>query len=123
MTEKLIDILFVTFGLLMLIVIYKLIIRRLSKDRIIHSDFCTLYSLEKNPVNGIIEFYFTSPVEQHIEFCIWNKAEEKITLKNEVIEKGGHIIRYDSVNLPNGIYTFGLITKEQKTIKKFEILN
>ena len=123
MTQKLIEILFITFGILMIIVIYRLVLRRLSKGRVIHSDFCTLYSLEKNPVNDTVEFYFTTPVSQHIRFCIWKENEEFIELKNEDVPKGGHIIRFDSRTLENGLYTFGLVTKKQKTIKKFEIRN
>jgi hypothetical protein len=123
MTQKLIEILFITFGILMIIVIYRLVLRRLSKGRVIHSDFCTLYSLEKNPVAETIEFYFTTPVAQHIRFCIWNQNDECIELKNEEMAEGGHIVRFDTRTLENGIYTFGIITDQQKTIKKFEIRN
>jgi len=123
MTHQTIEILFITLGILMLILIYKFILRRLSKGRVVHDDFCTLYSLEKNPASGIVEFYFTTPVTQQIEFCIWNQEEECTVLKKEEVKKGGQIVRFDTRDLKNGIYTFGIITNVQKTIKKFRIEN
>jgi hypothetical protein len=74
-------------------------------------------------VDGVVEFYFSTPISQRIEFTIWTIDEKAIILKDEEMQEGGHIIRYDTTALPNGIYTFGITTKEQKTVKKFEIKN
>ncbi|MEY3085462.1 MAG: hypothetical protein RL037_1642 [Bacteroidota bacterium] len=123
MTTKVIEVLFITLGILLIIIIYRLVLRRLSKGQVVHSDFCTLYSLETNPVSGVVEFYFSTPIAQYVEFAIWNSTDNGKTLKNEMMAEGGHIIRFDTSEEPNGMYTFGIITKEQKTVKKFEIKN
>ena len=46
-----------------------------------------------------------------------------VELANKEFDSGGHILRYDTRQLENGGYTFGLVTKKQKTIKKFGVKN
>jgi hypothetical protein len=121
--EKLIDILFYSFGILVLIILYRLLLKRLSKGKINLESYCTLYSLEKNPACGEIEFYFVAPELMKVEFSIWKENEKLIELRSEHFKKGGHIVRYDSTQLADGEYFFGIITSNQRTIKRFNIKN
>jgi hypothetical protein len=121
--EKLIDFLFITLFIIVGIILYRLLLKKLSKGKIDMDSFCTLYSLEKNPVSGEVEFYFVSPDMIKVEFSIWRENEKVVELKNDYFKKGGHIIRFDSLTVPNGEYFFGIVTSKQRTIKRFEILN
>lgn len=121
--ENLIDFLFITLFIILGIVLYRLLLKRLSKGKVDMDSFCTLYSLERNPVSGEVEFYFVSPDMIKVEFSIWSENEKVQELKNDYFKKGGHIVRFDSTSLPNGEYFFGLVTSKQRTIKRFKIQN
>ena len=69
--EKITAILFVSFLLLLGVILYRLLLRKLSKGRIKNENYCTLYSLDKNPASGEVAFYFVSPFKIPIEFSIW----------------------------------------------------
>ena len=121
--EKLLDVLFYSFGILLLIVLYRLLLKKLSKGKINYESYCSLYSLEKNPAAGEVEFYFVAPELMKVEFSIWKENEKIVELRNEHFKKGGHIVRYDTTKLPDGEYFFGIITSNQRTIKRFNIRN
>lgn len=121
--ERLLDFLVITLFIVIGIILYRLLLRRLSKGKVDMDSFCTLYSLEKNPVSGEVEFYFVSPDMIKVEFSIWKENDKVIELKNDYFKKGGHIVRFDSTTLANGEYFFGLVTSKQRTIKRFRIQN
>jgi hypothetical protein len=121
--EKITAILFVSFLLLLGVILYRLLLRKLSKGRIKNENYCTLYSLDKNPASGEVAFYFVSPFKIPIEFSIWEGEIKVLELRNEEFSEGGHIIHFDTNKLKNGDYLFGLVTSEQKTIKRFQINN
>lgn len=118
-----IDVLVVSLIILAIIIAYKLLLKRLSKGRVDSNDYCVLYSTESFKVKGEVEFYFQCPKSMHVDFKIWTLSEEETIIASEDYDKGGHIIRYDTNSLANGIYTFGIETESQKTVKKFEIDN
>lgn len=121
--EKLTDFLFISLLIVVSFIAYRLILKKLSKGKLNVDDFCILYSLEKNPSSGEIEFYFVSPRTMKIEFSIWKEDNKVLELSNDYFNNGGHIIRFDSRLLPNGEYFFGIVTSNQKTIKRFSIEN
>ena len=121
--EKLIDFLFISLFIIVAIILYRLLLRKLSKGKVDMDSFCTLYSLEKNPVSGEVEFYFVSPDMIKVEFSIWKENEKVFELKNDYFKKGGHIVRFESTSIPDGEYFFGLVTSNQRTVKRFKIKN
>jgi len=121
--EKIVDFLFISLLIVLAIVLYRLLLRKLSKGKVDMDSFCTLYSLEKNPVSDEVEFYFVSPDMIKVEFAIWRDNEKVLELRNDYFKKGGHIIRFDSKTLPNSQYFVGLITSSQRIIKRFNIEN
>ena len=120
---ELISILYITLFILLIIIAYRFLIRRLSNDRVRLEEFCTLYSTETYEVNGAVEFYFQCPETIEVHFCIWSNDKIVVELANKEFDSGGHILRYDTKQLENGGYTFGLVTEKQKTIKKFGVKN
>ena len=121
--ERLLDFLVITLFIVIGIILYRLLLRRLSKGKVDMDSFCTLYSLEKNPISGEVEFYFVSPDMIKVEFSIWKENDKIIELKNDYFKKGGHLVRFDSTSIPDGEYFFGLVTSKQRTIKRFKIQN
>jgi len=121
--EKLIDFLFISLLVVLVIILYRLLLKKLSAGKMNLDSFCTLYSLEKNSVNDEVEFYFISPGTLKVEFSIWRDNEKVLELRNDYFSKGGHIIRFDTKTLPNGEYFYGLTTLNQRTIKRFTINN
>ena len=120
---NLLDILSITLVILLIIITYRILIKRLSRNRVRTEEYCTLYNTESYEVNGKIEFYFQCPAPIEVQFCIWSNEEIIVELASRKFEKGGHILRYDSTQLQNGGYTFGIVTEKQKTIKKFGVKN
>jgi hypothetical protein len=121
--ENLIDFLFISLFIIVAIILYRLLLRKLSKGKVDMDSFCTLYSLEKNPVSGEVEFYFVSPDMIKVEFSIWKENEKVFELKNDYFKKGGHIVRFESTSIPDGEYFFGIVTSNQRTVKRFKIQN
>jgi hypothetical protein len=121
--EKIVNVLVVTFGILMSFVLYRLLLKRLNKGSVNQALYCTLYSLDKDPVEGEVEFYFITPVAMNVTFCIWQKDQKLMELRNEEFGKGGHIVRFDTNQIEDGEYFFGIETADQKTIKRFNIKN
>lgn len=117
------DIMFYALVILFIIIMYRLLIKRLSKGRHRQELFCILYPLDINPSSGEIPFYFTTERPKHIEFSIENQEGKLVELANGPFDTGGHIIRFDSTTLPNGLYFYCLKTGNQETKKKFRITN
>ena len=117
------DILFYSFIIIFIIVLYRLLIKRLSQGRYVQEHFCVLYPLDINPSSGEIPFYFTTELVKTIRLTIENDTETIKELANQEFGIGGHIIRFDSTTLPNGLYFYCLKTDKQETKKKFRITN
>ena len=117
------DILFYSFIILFIIVLYRLLIKRLSQGRYVQEHFCILYPLDINPSSGEIPFYFTTELVKSIRLTIENEEGTILELANQEFEVGGHIIRFDTTTLPNGLYFYCLKTDIQETKKKFRITN
>lgn len=104
--------------------LYRMLLRRLSRGSIDKEDFCVLYGLEEDPSSGEIEFYFITEEERDIKLSILNANMDEIkTVVEKVATKGGNIVRFDSNTLSNGEYFFCLTTENQKTMKKMKVLN
>lgn len=121
--EMVVDVLVISLIVILLIIGYQKFIKILSKNQIKREEYCLLYSTETFDVSGEVEFYFQCPRSMQVAFKIWSLEDEETVLESREFAKGGHIIRYDSKSLKNGVYTFGIETPDQKTVKKFEIKN
>ena len=117
------DILFYSFIILFIIILYRLLIKRLCRGRYVQEHFCVLYPLDINPSSGEIPFYFTTELVKTIRLTIENDTETIKELANQEFGIGGHIIRFDTTTLPNGLYFYCLKTDIQETKKKFRITN
>lgn len=122
--KTIVGVLLVTLALLVLYIAYKKLLAYLGKGVPVQKDYCVLYGLEVQPSKGEVEFYFTteSPREVSIELLNSDMSLNKV-ISSGSYEEGGHIIRFNSGDVPNGEYYYCLRTDNQKTMKKMVIAN
>ena len=119
-----IGVLFVTLILLLAIIAYRKLLQKFNKGNVLPDKYCVLYSLEKNPASGILEFYFSTEEAKLVNFEILDDNYEcKEIVASKEFKKGNHILRFDSTKLKNGIYYYQIRTENQKTYKKITIEN
>jgi len=112
----------ITLVILVLIILYRMLLRYLNRKRVKTEDYCTLYTVEDQPVSGVIPFYFTTNQARKVTLLLETVSGEAVaTLKEDPFEAGGHIVRYDSSQLPEGIYFYVLKTENQEIRKKLVI--
>jgi len=121
--EAIVKFLFVSFLILLAVIAYRALLRRFQRGQVQHQDFCELYTLDQEPASGELAFYFVCPAPIEVRFGIWQNNQLLVELANQEFEKGGHILRYESSQLPNGVYYYGIITSEQETKKRMTVSN
>ncbi|MFM8597175.1 MAG: hypothetical protein ACKOBN_08830 [Flavobacteriales bacterium] len=121
--EAIVKFLFVSFLILLAVIAYKRLLKRFQKGQIVHKDYCELYNLDQDPASGELAFYFVCPEAQNVQFGIWQNRQLLHELANQHFEKGGHILRFDSTALENGVYYYGIITSDQETTKRMQVQN
>jgi len=120
----LMGVLLVSITVLILVIAYRKYLVHLGKGVPQQQHYCVLYSLEKDPAHGELEFYFTTEVARKVTFEILSEAGELLeTITDAEFGTGGHILRYDSKKLANGIYFYRLRTENQQTMKKLVVAN
>jgi hypothetical protein len=82
-----------------------------------------LYNLDQEPAAGELAFYFVCPESTSVRFAIWQNNQLVLELANDTFDKGGHLLRFDSTQLANGVYYYGIVTADQETKKRMTIAN
>jgi hypothetical protein len=122
--KVLIGVLLISITLLILVIAYRKYLAHLGKGVPQQGNYCVLYSLEKDPAHGELEFYFTTEIPRQVIFEILSEDASLLeTIADAEFGTGGHILRYDSRKLANGTYFYQLRTDNQKTMKKFAVSN
>src|SRR3989338_6875712 len=112
-------VLFTLMGVLVLYIAYRELLKRLGKGAVVKEDYAVLFGLEKQKVTGEIEFYFTINQPKHILFTILDQQMKIV--KDQDYQSGGHILRFNTESLTNGIYFYCLESENQKTMKRMFI--
>lgn len=121
--ERIIEFLVITLLILLAIIAYRYLLKYLSKGNVNQALFCELYSLDHEPAMGEVSFYFVCPEMTFVTFCIWKGDEVIKQLTSKEFEKGGHILKFQTSEIENGVYYFGIETAKQKTQKRFTVQN
>jgi hypothetical protein len=115
-------VIFTVLGIFVLYIAYKELLRHFGKGGIVKEDYAVLYGLEKPRITGEVEFYFTVNQDKHILFSVLDsRLEEVEVLTDREYPTGGHIVRYDTSVLQDGIYFYCLRSENQKTMKRMLI--
>lgn len=113
---------FTISAVLLLYISYKELLRRLGKGAPVKEDYAVLYGLENSRVSGEVEFYFTLEQPRQLTFMLLNSALEELeVLADQQFGQGGHILRYDTGKLEDGIYFYCLKSDNQKTMKRMVV--
>ncbi len=114
----------ISLGLLLIIISYKKFLVYIGKREMAPDDYCVINELETQPSKGEVEFYFTSKKNRNV---IINLLNDDLSFHSKIYEKdvleGGNIARFDTTSVPNQSYFYQLETENQKTMKRFTILN
>jgi hypothetical protein len=121
--EAITKFLFVSFLILLAVIGYRALLRRFQRGQVKHKDYCELYTLDQEPAKGELSFYFVCPELTNVQFAIWQNNSVIHEVANTSFEKGGHLLRFDSTKLANGVYYYGIITSDQQTKKRMTIAN
>ncbi len=121
--ERIIEFLVITLLILLAIIAYRYLLKYLSKGNVNQALFCELYSLDHEPAMGEVSFYFVCPETTFVTFCIWKGDEVIKQLTSKEFEKGGHLLKFQTSEIENGVYYFGIETAKQKTQKRFTVQN
>jgi hypothetical protein len=124
-TKLIVGFLCVSLAILLLLIGYRKLLAYFGRGGgPAKEDFCVLYSIEENPVIGEVSFYFTAHEPKEVAIQIFDENHDLVKeVSKSECTTGGNIIRFVSNELPNGNYYYGLITKNQKTVKKMRISN
>lgn len=115
---------FVSIILIIALLVYRHFLSKIKKEGVSLKDYCILYSFEKDIQTGELEFYFTNETKKTVIFQILTESLEVLyTLTEKEYNPGGHILRFDSKLLANGIYYYQLKTDNQETKKRMKISN
>lgn len=122
--EVTVGILIFTLALLIFAIAYKKTMAYLGKGAIPKEKYCVLYSLEVEPANGEIQFYFTSEEKKEVKFQLLDDQYNFLReIYNQECRTDGNIIPFDTKELNNGVYFYCLVTENQKTMKKMTVRN
>lgn len=114
--------LFTLMAIMLFYISYKELLRRLGKGIPVKEDYAVLYGLERKTVSGEVEFYFTTEQPRHMVFLLLDRELKQLEVLSErEFETGGHIIRYNTNELANGIYFYCIQSDNQKTMKRMVV--
>lgn len=114
----------ISLTIIVFILAYRFLLKRMKRGVIKTTDYVELSTLEGDDQQGEIQFFFKTPIDQQITFRIYGKTsdyEKKILSKP--LQKGGHIVKFDTTKVPNGMYFYELTSENQKISKLFEVKN
>lgn len=122
--DALLGTLYVSLGVLALIILYRLVLRRLAKGSVSTVKNCRLYNIEENPCAGELVFYFEAPEKMDFKFIIQDEDFNEVQLVQEgLAEPGGNLLRFDSTVLRNGSYFYVLETSYERNRKRMDVNN
>jgi hypothetical protein len=121
--DKIIEFLVATLLILLVIIAYRFLLRYLSRGRVNQALFCELYTLDHEPASGEVSFYFVCPETTFVTFAIWKGDAIIKQLTSQEYEIGGHLLKFQTSEIENGVYYFGIETTKQKTQKRFSVQN
>lgn len=114
----------ISLALILFFILYRRLLKKIKGQTLLEKNFVRLEPLHEEKVNGTIQFFFTADVDKEVLFRIYDAKEvHSIVLKDEVVKKGGHVVNFDTTQLPNGVYFYEIKTPNQKSSKVVEIEN
>lgn len=113
-----------TLVIIVFIILYRLLIRKMKKGVVDQKKFAELSSTDDSKKSGEFQFFIKLSEPKKVLFRVYGKSSdfEKVIVDKE-LAKGGHVIKFDSTEVPNGFYYYELKTDNQKITKLIEVNN
>lgn len=116
--------LLVTITILILYIAYKKLLARMGKNEIVQAKYATLYSIERQPASGEVEFFYELEENKEVEIVLLNmQMEELASIDKRAAKIGGNKVKFDTRTVENGRYFFELRSDNQKTAKTLIVKN
>lgn len=114
----------VSLVVVLLILGYILLLRRMKRGQISMDDYVELHPIDSEFATGWVQFFFKIKAPKKILFIIYAENDMFFeVLTNKMYQPGGHILKFDTSEMPNGRYYYEVITENQKTSKLMEVKN
>ena len=95
-----------------------------NKVRVLKDVYANVYELPSNVLSNEVQFGFELSIKTQLMFSINNDEDEVlIELQNGELDKGVHVFRFDSLQLPNGNYFLNFKSEIQNINRKVKIRN
>lgn len=102
---------------------YRYMLKRLQRGRP-SQQYATLHTLTSESVNGEVRFFFELPEPGSIRFFIEDESENEIAvLADGDKDKGSYPIKWDTNQIPDGVYFYKLTTGNQTISKRLVVKN
>jgi hypothetical protein len=114
----------ITFFILIFLIIYRIIMRRMKNGQIEKKLYLILHPIEKDPALGIVPIFMEMNTSMIVELSVFatNDSVNKV-IEHKTFNKGGNIVQFDTRKFENGFYFYQAKTDNQKTRKLIEIKN
>jgi hypothetical protein len=114
----------ISLFLVLFIIGYRLLLRNMKKGLVDQEPFVELSALESDKASGDIQFFLKLQTPKHVHFSVYGKSSDfKLVLKDQELDKGGHVVNLKSTDLENGWYYYEVKTDNQKITKLMEVEN
>lgn len=124
MQQSIANVAWITLFVLLFLVGYRIIVRRMKRGQIEKELYLILHPIEKDPATGIVPIFMEMNTPMNVEISIFSTDDtiHKV-LEEKKYKKGGNIIQLDTRNFENGFYFYQAKSENQKTRKRIEIRN
>lgn len=122
--ENLATVGWLSLGLLVILVAYRLLVKRMKQGQIEKELYLILHPIEKDPAVGIVSIFIEMYTPMEVEVSLFSTDNQFNTIiENKTFKKGGNIIQLDTREFENGFYFYQAKSNNQKTRKRLEIRN
>ena len=123
-TNIVIGVMLVSICIILLVIGYRKVLSRLKREYIDPQDYCELYNVSVDKVEGEIDLFFETSTKREVKIVLldeqWNEVS---TLYDQEASEGGNKVALNTKDFPNGNYFYRLLSDNQKTTKKIRIEN
>lgn len=117
-------ILYVSITVIVLVILYRLLIKKLNKGNLDPTLFCELETLDEVQSHGVIDFCFRCKQDKKVDFEIVTLNFDQVySVASKDFPAGQHILKFDTTLVENGEYFYLLKTDNQQIFKKILIAN
>jgi hypothetical protein len=122
--EVAVPVLLISITILLLVIAFRKLKSKWSGGEPVNENYAVLYSMEKQPISGVVELYYEVKQEKEIDLWLLDaQMKDKLLIDNRRAKIGGNKVEFDTKMVENGRYFYELRSDNQKTSKAVYIEN